>query len=60
MSNEKWVAQRDRLARRKRAYQLAFQNPAQNAVLIDLAKFCRANETTFHADPRLHAPEQAA
>lgn len=55
MSNEKWVATRDRLARRKRAYQLAFQNPVQNAVLIDLAKFCRANETTFHADPRIHA-----
>lgn len=21
----------------------------------DLAKFCRANDTTFHSDPRLHA-----
>lgn len=55
MANEQWVAQRDRLARRKRAYQLCFQNPTQNAVLIDLAKFCRANETTFNADPRIHA-----
>lgn len=55
MANEKWVAQRERLARRKRAYQLCFQNPSQNAVLIDLANFCRANESCFHADPRIHA-----
>jgi len=25
------------------------------AVLMDLAKFCRAHESTFHADPRIHA-----
>ncbi len=24
-------------------------------VLKDLAKFCRANDTTFHPDPRTHA-----
>lgn len=24
-------------------------------VLADLAKFCRANQSTFHADPRVHA-----
>ncbi len=24
-------------------------------VLIDLAEFCRANETCFHQDPRVHA-----
>jgi len=24
-------------------------------VLADLARFCRANESTFHADPRTHA-----
>lgn len=24
-------------------------------VLADIAKFCRAHETTFHADPRIHA-----
>lgn len=40
---------------RKRTYQLAFGTPAGQDVLIDLAKFCRANETTFNADPRLHA-----
>lgn len=40
---------------RKRNYQLALLSPAGQAVLIDLAKFCRANETCFHEDPRLHA-----
>ena len=41
------------LSQRRRAYQLAFGNEAGKAVLADLAKFCRARETTFHADPRL-------
>lgn len=42
---------------RKRAYQLTFQlnQPANIAVLEDLAKFCRAQESTFHADPRIAA-----
>ena len=31
------------------------QNRDAQAVLEDLAKFCRAHETTFHADPRAHA-----
>lgn len=31
------------------------QNPHAETVLMDLAKFCRAHEPTFHADPRLHA-----
>jgi hypothetical protein len=29
----------------KRAYQLAFNNPAGEAVLFDLSPFCRARET---------------
>lgn len=45
----------DFLRRRKRDYQLAFGSPAGQQVLADLAKFCRANETCFHADPRIHA-----
>jgi hypothetical protein len=45
----------DFLRQRKRAYQLTFGSPAGQVVLEDLAKFCRANETCFHADPRLHA-----
>jgi hypothetical protein len=43
------------LTDRKRAYQLAFGSPAGQAVLRDLAKFCRAADTEFHADPRIHA-----
>lgn len=38
-----------------RAYALAFGSPAGKAVLADLIPFCRAIETTFHEDPRLHA-----
>lgn len=47
----------DFLRGRKRDYQLVFnpKNPADVRVLEDLARFCRANETCFHADPRLHA-----
>lgn len=45
----------DFLRRRKQNYQLAFKSPAGQEVLIDLAKFCRANKTTFDPDPRVHA-----
>ena len=47
----------DFLKRRRLAYQLTFRrdNYAAQEVLIDLARFCRANETTFHADPRISA-----
>jgi hypothetical protein len=40
---------------RKRNYQLAFGSPAGQVVLQDLVKFCRACETTYDADPRIHA-----
>lgn len=43
------------LRQRQRAYQLALMSPAGQAVLQDLAQFCRANQTTFDADPRIHA-----
>lgn len=45
----------DFLRRRKRDYQLAFKSPAGQQVLIDLAKFCRANAPAWHNDPRAHA-----
>lgn len=45
----------DFLRQRQRAYQLAFNTPAGQAVLLDLMKFCRAHETCFDPDPRLHA-----
>ena len=42
---------------RKTSYQFTFnpENRYNNAVMKDLAKFCRANETTYQNDPRLHA-----
>lgn len=43
------------LRARRRNYQLCFGSPAGRAALADLAVFCRAAETCFHADPRLHA-----
>jgi hypothetical protein len=38
-----------------RAYRVAFGSPAGQQVLADLAPFCRAAETCFHPDPRIHA-----
>lgn len=41
---------------RKHAYQQTFGGDgAPEMVLRDLAKFCRANESSFHQDPRAHA-----
>jgi hypothetical protein len=40
---------------RSTAYKLVFSSPAGLIVLNDLQKFCRANVTTFHSDPRIHA-----
>lgn len=38
----------------KRDYQVTFgKSPAAQRVLEDLARFCRANETVFHENPRL-------
>ena len=45
----------DFLRSRKRAYQLIFRGAAGNEVLSDLARFCRANESCYHDDPRKHA-----
>jgi hypothetical protein len=45
----------DLLSRRRTAYVKAFLNPYGQEVLEDLARFCRANESTFHPDPRAHA-----
>lgn len=39
------------LEQRQRAYQLCFGSPAGKDVLRDLMTFCRANETTWDADP---------
>lgn len=39
------------------AYHRVFDrnSPYAHEVLADLARFCRAHESTFHADARLHA-----
>ncbi len=45
------------IMRRRTAYQHTFAVDNQLALIVlkDLAKFCRAHETTFHNDPRRHA-----
>ena len=45
------------MSKRKAAYRAVFDVSAAKTpeVLKDLAKFCRANESTFHPDPRMHA-----
>lgn len=51
------IAQRF-LSRRRWNYRKTFNNPPGEAVLRDLAKFCRAHETTAHADPTLAAVQE--
>lgn len=43
------------LAQRRTAYVRTFDTPFGAEVLADLAKFCRAQESTFHPDARVHA-----
>lgn len=45
------------LGHRQQAYQGVFddKNVFLTDVMEDLAKFCRAEESTFNSDPRLHA-----
>jgi hypothetical protein len=40
---------------RRQAYRDLFAGPVGAIVLQDLMKFCRANETCFDLDPRIHA-----
>lgn len=46
------------LRRRGTAYKLTFDNETGRDVLADLARFCRAHESTFHPDARLSAVQQ--
>lgn len=48
---------RQTLRLRRQAYALTFAGDQGHvrSVLKDLAKFCRAHESTFHPDPRSHA-----
>lgn len=34
---------------------MTFKGPLAEVVMKDLARFCRAHESTFNADPRAHA-----
>lgn len=43
------------LVTRQSAYVNTFQGPHGDIVLEDLAKFCRADESTFHENDRAHA-----
>lgn len=43
------------VATRRTNYIRTFKNPTGEEVLRDLARFCRANKSTFHSDPRAHA-----
>lgn len=43
------------LDQRHDAYKVAFSGAPGTYVLEDLAKFCRAHESTFHEDARMHA-----
>lgn len=43
------------LKNRQAAYHGVFITPSGDKVLEDLAKFCRAHESTFHADERMSA-----
>lgn len=43
------------LGDRRHAYRMTFKGPLAEVVLKDLARFCRAHDTTFDADPRLAA-----
>lgn len=48
---------KDFLLARQQSYRLVF-NPENNfttKVLEDLARFCRADDSTFHPDERVHA-----
>jgi hypothetical protein len=40
---------------RRYAYQTTFKGPLADVVLRDLARFCRAHETTFQQNDRAHA-----
>lgn len=43
------------IRRRRTVYIQTFICPPGEEVLQDLARFCRAFETTYHDDPRKHA-----
>lgn len=57
MIREKIADYRRKLHGLNFAYHRVFDKDSvhTNEVLRDLARFCRAHQTTFHQDPRIHA-----
>lgn len=56
MFEEIWEQAKALLHSKKRAYETVFNDGIDAKIVMkDLARFCRATESTFHADPRLHA-----
>lgn len=43
------------LRSRQTAYRTTFSNPPGEEVLVDLARFCRAHQSTAHTDPVMAA-----
>lgn len=53
---QEWIDRlRIALGERRHAYRMTFKGPLAEVVLKDLARFCRAHESTFMADERAHA-----
>ena len=52
---EMLAALRRALGAKQHAYRTTFNGPLAQIVLKDLARFCRAHESTFEGDPRGHA-----
>ena len=55
LRDDLFQAARNFLFARRTAYRATFFNPPGEAVLKDLAKFCRAHASTAHADPIMAA-----
>ena len=56
MNVREWVSNlRIALGDRQIAYRRTFSAPPAELVLKDLARFCRAHESTMHADERVQA-----
>lgn len=50
-----WEKMRLALGARQHAYRTTFNGPLADAVLKDLARFCRAAESTFHDNDRVQS-----
>ena len=55
ISEEQATRLRDDTAELQKAYRIAFAGASGEAVLADLARFCRANEPCFMENQRYHA-----